>query len=168
MRSVVLGLRAITLALLIVSAAGLAVLRIRGEQLLSIQTASMAPALRPGDAVVIRPASSKSLRPGDIVSYRNPRNPKMVVSHRLVKIDRRTGWLTTAGDALDSTDPAFPPRLVVGRARAVLPNFGLVLDMLRQPLGLAAALYLPASVVIAAETRRLRHAYARPFYSARL
>lgn len=162
------GLLAITLISLIVGTAGLIWLRVRGENLLSVQTASMAPSLKPGDAVIIRPAAWRELRPGDIVGYRSPRDPNLVISHRLIRVDRRTGQLITAGDALRAEDPAFSSTLLIGRATAVLPKFGLVLAALRQPPGLALALYLPAAAVIAAETRRLARVYARPFYSARL
>jgi hypothetical protein len=58
--------------------------------------------------------------------------------------------------------------LLVGRATAIAPGLGVVLDTLRRPIGLALAIYLPAALIVAAEVRRLGSTYARPFYSAKL
>lgn len=134
----------------------------------SVQTASMVPAFRPGDALVVAPVLPRDLRLGEIVSYRNPRNPNVTITHRLVAINKRTGWLTTAGDAYRSPDPSFPPGLLAGRATAIAPGLGVVLNTLRRPIGLALVIYSPAAFIVAVEVRRLSSAYARPFYSARL
>jgi signal peptidase len=151
------------LTLPIAGAAGLIILHARGERLLSVQTASMVPTFHPGDAIVVQPVLPSSLRPGDIVSYRSPRDPKVVISHRLVEIDR-TGQLITAGDALRSPDEPFSPLRVVGRATAVAPGLGTVLNVLRRPLSLVVLVYLPATLIIGAEATRLSRHYRRPEY----
>lgn len=156
------------MALTVAGAISLATVHWRGCKLMSVQTASMLPAIRPGDALVVAPVSVGQLGLGDIISYQSPRNPSVIISHRLVAIDKRTGWITTAGDALPVPDPKFPSRLVVGRAIAVAPKLGVIIDALRRPIGLALAIYLPATFIIVAEGRRLARAYARAFYSARL
>jgi signal peptidase len=142
-------------SLLLVIAAGLLLARERGTRLLSVQTGSMEPTLRPGDAVIVETIHTGSLRPGDIVNYRSPRASRLVITHRLISIDAHGGWLTTEGDALDSPDPPFPRRLVVGRVRAVAPRLGVVLDTLRHPVVLIVVLYVPAAVVIFTELHRL-------------
>ena len=151
-------------SLAVLLAAGLLIMRAQGNQLLSVQTGSMEPVLQPGDAVVVHAVSTRQLRVGDIISYQSPRDSSLIISHRLIGIDRRTGWLRTQGDALKTPDPAFPPRLVVGQVTAVAPKLGRLLDILRQPLGLALAVYLPAIVIIVAEIRRLIDHYRRRYY----
>jgi hypothetical protein len=126
----------------------------------------MVPTFRPHDALVV--VKDLHFRPGEIVSYRSPRNPNLVITHRLIKIDPRTGWLTTQGDAYQRPDPSFPPNLVQGRATLLLPQLGLILDELHKPLGLAVAIYAPALIVLAGEARHLAAAYTRPLYSVRL
>jgi signal peptidase len=158
------GLLAITVMALLAGAAGLMMLHAGGGQLLSIQTGSMVPTFRPGDALIVGPVMASRLRVGDIVSYRSPRDVTVTVSHRLVAINRYTGWLTTAGDAQHSPDPPFPPDLVLGRPTALAPHLGSVLNALRRPLGLALAIYLPATLIIIAEGRRLVRYYSRPLY----
>src|SRR5665213_1547545 len=105
----------VLLGMLVLIMAVLLVTRAHGEQLLSVQTGSMAPTLQPGDAVVVEPVQPSDLRPGDVISYQSPRSAQLIITHRLVSIDRRSGWLTTEGDALHTPDPTFAPRLLVGR-----------------------------------------------------
>lgn len=153
-----------TLTLPIAGAVGLIILHARGERLLSVQTASMVPALQPGDAIVVRPVSASSFRPGDIVSYRSPRDPNVVITHRLIGVNRQTGQLVTAGDAFHTPDEPFSSLRVVGRATAVAPGLGSVLDLMRRPLGLIIMVYLPAALIIISETVRLSRHYGRPAY----
>jgi len=150
------------------AAAGLVWLHLSGAKLLSVQTGSMVPTFKPGDALLIRQSPASQLKPGQIISYHNPRNPNLTITHRLISINPKTSWLTTAGDARRTADASFPPWLVTGRASLLLPGLGSCLDFLRSPLGLAIAVYLPTVSIILAEIKRLSHIYARPFYSARL
>jgi signal peptidase len=153
---------------LVASAATLMVMASRHDRLLSVQTASMVPTFRPGDAVIVQPVRLKQLRPGEVISYQSSENARLVISHRLVRINRQNGWLTTAGDALPTPDPAFPPSQLIGQVTTVAPGLGRLLDALRRPLGLVLLVYLPAAVVLGAELTHLARSYARPFYSARL
>jgi signal peptidase len=157
------GLLSIMVISLCAGAVGLTMLHAGGERLLSIQTGSMIPTFRPGDALIVGPVMVRQLRVGDIVSYRSPRNATVTISHRLIAINKHTGWLTTAGDAQHSPDQPFSSDLVVGRATALAPHLGTVLDALRRPLGLVLAVYLPALVIVVAEVRRLVR-YTRPIY----
>lgn len=150
------------------TAAAIGWLRLAHCQLLTVQTASMVPTFRPGDGVIEQATSPHSLRLGQIVSYRSPRNPNIVISHRLIKIDSVSGWLTTKGDAAQAADPSFPPQLLIGRDLYLLPGFGSWLNRLKSPLGLTLTIYLPAVLIALNELRRLANIYASPFYSVRL
>jgi signal peptidase len=130
-------------------------LRAHGQRLLSVQTGSMMPVFRPGDALIVESVTAPQLRPGEIISYQSPLDPRLIISHRLIKIDRRTGWLTTRGDALQTTDQPFPPGRVVGRAVTVAPRLGRILDFSHHPLGLALMVYLPALSLTIIELRHL-------------
>ncbi len=160
------GLLAITLILVLAGGAGLVVLHARGQRLLSVQSASMVPVFRPGDALIVEPVPARKLRVGQVVSYRSQLNPQLVISHRLIKIDQYTGWLTTQGDALHSADQPFPPDRLVGRALAVAPNLGYVLNFIRRPLGLLLVVYLPALSLVIIELRQLQTSFKPSFYKA--
>jgi len=135
-----------------------------GDRLLSVQTSSMVPAFYPGDAVVTQKVSLSNLKVGDIISYLSPADNRVVVSHRLIGINYRTGRLITAGDALDLQDVPFPSSLLLGRVTKILPGAGYPLDWLHRPIGLAVVVYLPASLVLISETKRLAKQYKKPQY----
>ena len=142
------------------------VLHLHGQQLLSVQSASMRPSFQPGDALIVKPVKTNQLRLGQVISYRSPQDPNLVLSHRLTKIDRRTGWLTTKGDALPNTDQSFPPNLLVGQVSAVAPDLGRLLDLLHKPFGLALVIYLPALILVVSEAIRLSTHLDQPDYQA--
>jgi signal peptidase I len=162
------GVESTILALMIVGIVGLVAMRIWGGQILSVQTASMVPTIRSKDAVIVKPVPVGELKVGDIISYRSPNQPRVVITHRLVAIDHAGDRLTTAGDSSGIKDPTFSSQLVAGKAIALAPKFGLVIDILHNPYGLVAAIYLPALLVIVVEARQLVRVYARPIYSVRL
>ncbi len=136
----------------------------RGDQLLSVQTGSMVPTFYPGDAVVTNRVALEKLSVGDIVAYQNPKDIKVIVSHRLVGINYKTGKLITEGDALDLQDVPFPVSLVVGRVNKIVPNAGYIIDWLHQPIGLIALVYIPAAFILVSEAKRLSKQYTKPSY----
>ena len=152
------------LVLLLITATGLLVMRWQGDRLLTVQSASMTPVFKPGDAVVVNEVATKSIKPGDIISYVSPQDPSLIITHRLLSIDSKTGWLTTAGDANNVKDSAFPPRFVIGKVIAVAPKFGAVLNSLRHPIGLIAVIYLPSIIFVSSEIKRLSQHYKRQRY----
>src|SRR4051812_744516 len=105
-------LKIMVLALLVTGAAALTGLHARGYRLLSVQTGSMMPAFRPDDALVVAPAAVHQLSPGQVISYRSPHDPAVIISHRLTSL--KNGNLITQGDAIGYPDPAVAPRLLVG------------------------------------------------------
>lgn len=136
------------------------------KQVLGVQTASMRPLIMPGDAVLVTPrkAAHSPLRVGDVVAYHSLRDSSVVVTHRIVAIDSRTGWLTTKGDALSTNDPTIPPRLVIGSVTTVAPRLGTTLHYARQPVALALAVYAPALWIIVGECNRLYEHFAQRVY----
>jgi len=150
--------------LLLASGVGVTGFLLSHARVLSVQTGSMVPTFRPGDAVLLRPAALADLQPGDIISYRNPHNAAMIITHRLISKDAYTGQFMTQGDNSSAPDPAFPAQQVIGRVGAVAPKLGRTLDYLHTPIGLAVAVYLPAAVIVGAEARRvIKHAGYQPY-----
>jgi signal peptidase I len=119
----------------------------------------MVPTYRAGDALVVSPASD--LRPGEIISYKEPKDPSVIVSHRLLSDD---DLLVTKGDNVAKPDVAFSESLVVGQVRASLPQLGYVLDFLHKPIGIALTVYVPALVLVLGEIKRLSRYFGRSYY----
>lgn len=145
------GLAAVLVLLLVIG-------YISGYRLLGVQSDSMAPTIRRGDAVLVRNAY-QHIRPGDIISYTPPGSGGVINTHRVVSVDPRAGRLTTKGDNEPYEDVSVDLAAVKGVAASNLPLVGLVADFLRRPLGLVACLYVPAAIVVAAEVRRLNRYY---------
>ena len=138
--------------------------RLLGGHIYSVQSASMSPVLDVGDAVIASAASNDSPKTGEIISYRSPAEPLVIVSHRVASIDAKTKQIVTAGDANNQTDLAIQQSAVVGRVVAVLPGFGNFMDALRQPWSLAVFIYLPALILAFEEVERASKLLNRPRY----
>lgn len=161
-------LRATAISLLFVISVGLCGLvavRISGRQLLSVQSNSMIPTFRRGDAVLVEPLLAVQLSPGDIVAYQSSRSPRVTITHRLIAIDYVRRQLTTAGDAQqDHPDPPVGFSQLQGRAVAVAPGLGWLLDGGHRPVALVATVYLPAAIIIGQELWLLAGRASQPQY----
>jgi sortase B len=142
----------------------LLVLRLVGYQVFAVQSASMAPLFRKGDAVAVRVGPGAPLHPGQVITYRSTFNPRVLVSHRLVSINPLTRQAITRGDALKQNDSAISQSQILGPVTAVLPHLGSLLDAIRRPYVFAAVVYLPALVLMAAEAGRLAAAFTYTHY----
>lgn len=146
---------ALTMLLAVVLATGYAA----GYRLYSVQSDSMAPGLSTGDVVLVD-SRDKNISTSDVVSFRSPDNPMVIVTHRIISIDAATGSFIAKGDNTDLVDRPVSLSEVVGVVAVSAPILGHVSDALKQPVGLIAMVYLPALFVIAGEVSRLGRHYA--------
>jgi len=137
---------------------------LRHERLLSVQSSSMVPTFSPGDALIIRSLHGRQPAIGAVITYRAPHAPQVLVTHRFVA--RNGGKLITAGDALGTQDQPFQYSQVVGQATSVLPGLGRWLDRLHQPIALLFAVYVPATLLVYYELRRLAKRFKPSRYRA--
>jgi signal peptidase I len=90
-----------------------------------VLSGSMAPRIRPGDVVVVAPATVEDVRPGQVIWFTDPADPGRNLVHRYVSRNA-DGTLTTKGDANPTPDPApLPPGMVHGLPRVRVPFVGL-------------------------------------------
>ncbi len=132
-------------------------------RLLDVQTGSMRPTFRPGDALIMHRASGEP-RVGVVVSYKSTRNPNELITHRVVGISPKTGRFQTKGDRLSTADPPVRDSLLVGQVVAVLPNMGRVLSWLQSWPGLVVCVYAPAAAIAASELYRFERNYSKRLY----
>ena len=147
----------IVLTVMAVTAA-LVAARWQGYEVLSVQSDSMVPAIRKGDAVLVQ-TRQKAPRAGSVITYHSLQDPRATITHRVVSVDTKRGLFQAQGDASPTPDPAVPFVGIVGTVRHALPRAGVALDALRHPLGLAAVIYLPVGGIIASEVHRLARHY---------
>jgi signal peptidase I len=154
-----------SLAGLLVITLGLAgYIKLSHQRLLSVQTNSMRPTFRAGDALLVGPR--QPLLPGSVISYHSPADQRMIISHRIVVTDTVRHQLTTAGDALGTLDQPVADSQVVGRVKAVLPGFGRFIDAAHRPYVFLPCFYVPAVYLLGAELHRYRRVRGRPRYRA--
>jgi signal peptidase len=94
---------------------------------------SMAPALVAGDLLVTRRVRPQALRVGDVITFKEPSRPGVLLTHRLVEItpqgDRYA--LVTRGDANTGMERfSMPANGSAGRLVLRLPKLGRVLSWL--------------------------------------
>lgn len=131
--------------------------------ILSVQTGSMRPTFRPGDALLMQNTNVSKLQVGQVVSYRSARNPNELITHRLVRVDSAHEIFQTKGDVLHAPDPAVRNTLLVGRVVAILPGLGRTLSWFHTWPALILCVYLPAAAITITELVRLERHYHRPY-----
>ncbi|MBC7707974.1 signal peptidase I [Polaromonas sp.] len=131
-------------------------------RIMGVQTGSMSPSLKVGDAVVVQPVSAKSLALGDIVSYR-PVGQTTLISHRIIAINTGPQRIIVKGDHNPTADTAISDSQVVGRTFAVLPHLGTANRIVRSPTGLVICVYLPLTYCLTREIRRLQAYRLKPY-----
>jgi signal peptidase len=79
---------------------GLAVPSLLGYHNLVVMSGSMEPAIHTGDLVIDKEISPLDARVGDVVTFRDPEDPSLLISHRVMKIEIRGNKVrfTTKGD----------------------------------------------------------------------
>lgn len=165
LHSIVRALLIAYIGILLVAAGGAVTLwKWYGVRVYSVQTNSMRPVFRSGDAVLAKPVDVTGLHTGQVISYTSPASPRVIVSHRIVAIDKARGLITTKGDKAQRPDVSFSPNLVKGQVSAVLPQLGFVLDVMHKPIGLAIGVYLPAALVLLSEIKRLASHFGYGYY----
>lgn len=126
-----------------------------GLRLLAVQTGSMEPVFRPGDALIMQKAGLASIKVGQIVSYKSPRNPRELITHRVVAIDYQRQRFQTKGDRLSVADPPVRAGLLVGKVINILPGLGGVLTWLHSWPALVLCVYIPGIAIGLSELLRL-------------
>jgi signal peptidase I len=137
---------------------------IGGWKALDVLTGSMKPGIQPGDLVIIHSIRLDKLSPRDVVTYKDPNHPDQTITHRLVKMETRSGLImaTTKGDANPVADPPFAAGRILGKVQFQLPGLGNLARFLHTPLVLLLLVIVPGLLTIWAEWRRLKIALSKP------
>jgi signal peptidase len=133
--------------LAIVAFLGLAVgPHVFGYRTMTMLTASMAPEIEPGDITVVTPIAVSDVTEGMVITYHIPVDDRRVVTHRVVSVEQGpadTITVQTKGDANEAIDPwtATLQGDTAYELRAVIPEAGRLVQLLRSPLIAPVLLY---------------------------
>lgn len=118
-----------------------------------VLTASMSPAIEPGDAVVVGEVEPAAIEEGDVITfYRSADEPP--VTHRVIGITETSdGYLyETKGDANEEPDAnPVPHENVVGTVAVTLPYLGHVIQFANTTEGFLALVVLPFGLLLLSE-----------------
>ena len=124
----------------------------------TILSGSMTPTLRIGDVVVDRRMHADQVRPGDIVTFRDPNDPKRLLTHRIVRYRLLNGiaYVVTKGDANHTVERwSIPANGTVGRVEYRLPKIGYLVMHVDDPRGRFLLVAIPAALLGLYELKRL-------------
>ena len=129
-----------------------------------VLTASMTPAIAPGDVVVVADRDPATVAEGDVITFTRGGN-EVPVTHRVITVVDDAGGLAfeTKGDA--NTDPdasLVPAGNVIGTVILTIPYIGYVVQFTNTPYGFIALVAGPIGLFIASELWTLYRRGAGP------
>lgn len=125
--------------ILVLLMAAVTVPALAGWETSVVMSGSMAPALRTGDVVVVRPVEPAALEPGAILLVDDPDAPGLLRLHRLEQVE--AGGLRLRGDANPTADAALvAPAAVHGAGVWSVPRLGLPVIWLAEGRAMPVAL----------------------------
>lgn len=118
-----------------------------GYETFTVLSGSMEPAIKVGDLAVVQPVPTSQLGVGDIITYRTPTQPDVLVTHRVLEVQRTEDGryqFQTKGDANQVADLVLvEPGAVLGRVVYSVPYAGFIGDFAKRPTGVALFLGVP-------------------------
>ncbi|GEM_PF-2524519 len=155
--------------ILFLIAIGLAIVALPfwGNRSLIVKSGSMTPTIQVGDLIVVSPNSlinspvpaiTAKYKVGDIVAFREPSSPNVIVTHRVANAEIKDGqvWYQTKGDANNVTDQTLiSEKNIIGRSQFTIPKVGQVFAFTKSKVGYPLLIILPALLVILLEINNI-------------
>jgi signal peptidase I len=148
-----------------------------GWKTLAIPTGSMRPDIPPGSLVLVHSVPVTSLRIGDVITHIDTNNPKITISHRIIKIYKQNGKVRTfitKGDANRVADKPVVEGEIMGKVVWHAPFIGRAVLGAKNPWLILPIIYAATILICAEEVQRLAEYYRRfvlyrlPMYRQRL
>jgi signal peptidase len=159
---------AIALLVVVAGVTALSALNIpQGIKIFTVQSGSMAPAIRAGSIVVVKPFSD--YREGEVITFKAPEDryrerPARTTTHRIWKVEGEGAGVsyTTKGDFNPSPDSvAVTPDLVLGKVVGKLPLLGYPVAFAKTVPGLILLIVVPATILIYSEALSIKKEVAK-------
>ena len=139
--------------------------RYLGWQPQVVLSGSMEPTLRTGGVAFVEPKRADEIRVGDILTFKRPDKPDVLVTHRVTRVVDEKGVLNfkTKGDANDVEDDwSVPAANVVGTVKWDVPYLGYVTDKVRTRQGFMLIIGLPAALIVLGELQNIARELRKP------
>jgi signal peptidase len=124
-----------------------------------VLTASMTPAIGPGDVVVVDDVRAGDVGVGDVIVFEQRRGDAVPVTHRVTAVESTPDGdpaFRTKGDANEDADLTLvTPDRLVGRVAFTIPFIGHVIQFVGTPAGFVALVLLPLGLLVVSEVADL-------------
>ncbi|HYF05827.1 MAG TPA: signal peptidase I [Patescibacteria group bacterium] len=117
---------------------------------------SMEPNIKTGSVIITTP--SKEYQIGDVITYSRAGN-KIPITHRIVdvSIENGTQYFKTKGDNNEDPDDAKVSKInIIGKVRWSIPYIGYGLNAVKNPIGFAVIIVVPATILIYGEVINIK------------
>lgn len=118
-----------------------------------VLTASMTPAIAPGDVVIVDERDPAAIAEGDVITFVRG-DSEVPVTHRVVGVTTTGGGVAfeTRGDANGAPDAALVPGAnVLGVVAVTIPYLGYAIQFADSPVGFALLVVVPFGLLVASE-----------------
>lgn len=135
-----------------------------GYRFLIVVSGSMSPTFEAGDVVAVRRVDPRQIQPQEIITFRDPLNPRMLITHRVTAVGGQGSQLAfdTKGDANQVADRyRVVEGSVLGRVSFHVPYLGYLVQFARTPTGLGLFVIAPGMALIALELAHLRQLWSQ-------
>ncbi|MBT9168992.1 MAG: Signal peptidase I W [Syntrophomonadaceae bacterium] len=125
-------------------------------KIMVVQSGSMAPAIKMGSIVVVKPADEYKI--GDVITFGPYSRTKAPTTHRIfdIKVVNGEPVYITKGDANNAPDQReITKRDVLGRVLLSVPYLGFAVDFVKKPIGFALIIIVPAAIIIFDEMKKI-------------
>jgi len=125
-------------------------------KVLIVQSGSMAPAIKTGSVVIVKPVSDYKI--GDVITFGQATKTKAPTSHRIYDIKVVDGQpvYITKGDANNAPDAKeISKSEIIGKVLFDVPYAGYAVDAAKKPLGFALIIVVPAAIIIFDEGKKI-------------
>ena len=128
-----------------------------------VLTASMTPAIAPGDVVIVDERDPAAIAEGDVITFVRG-DGETPVTHRVIGVETAGGEFAfeTQGDANEGPDPALVPAAnVIGAVAFTIPYIGYVIQFTDSPIGFALLVVAPFGLLALTEVWSLYRSRTR-------
>jgi len=126
-------------------------------KLMVVQSGSMAPAIKMGSIVMVKPADDYKI--GDVITFGPYTKTKAPTSHRIYDIkmtEQGQPIYITKGDANNAPDTREISRGdILGKVLFSIPYLGYAVNFAKRPLGFALIIIVPAALIIIDEIKNI-------------
>ena len=124
----------------------------------SVASGSMEPAIPLGAVAIVVPVDATAVQVGDVITFRSPENPSLVVTHRVVEVNGSPDarLYRTKGDANDDEDlEPVPAESILGQVRLHIPYLGYLAQYIRTRQGWIYLVLVPGGALVLMELVRI-------------